>query len=41
MACGKVVFQNCWVCVETRIEVVTAGVDSLIVGRANGNEKMV
>ena len=34
-------FKNCWVCVETRIEVGTAGLDSDIVGRANGNEKMV
>ena len=36
-------FQNCWVCVETRIEVGTAGLDSNMVGvgRANGNVEMV
>ena len=28
-----VAFQNCWVCVE----VGTVGLDSVIVGRANGN----
>ena len=32
-------FQNCWVCVETRIEVGTTILDSGIAGRVN--EKMV
>ena len=45
MACGKVVtgcgVSNCWVCEETTIEVVTAGLDSGIIGRANGNVEMV
>ena len=30
-------FQNCWVCVDTIVEVGTVGLDSEIVGRANGN----
>ena len=32
-----VVYQNCWVCVYTTVEVGTVGLDSGIVGRANGN----
>ena len=32
-----VVIQNCWVCVDTIVEVGTVGLDSGIVGRANGN----
>ena len=32
-----VAFQNCWVCVDTIVEVGTVGLDSDIVGRANGN----
>ena len=32
-----VAFQNCWVCVDSRVEVGTIGLDSGIVGRANGN----
>ena len=32
-----VAFRNCWVCVDTIVEVVTVGLDSGIVGRANGN----
>ena len=32
-----VAFQNCWVCVDSIVEVGTVGLDSVIVGRANGN----
>ena len=32
-----VAFQNCCVYVDTLVEVGTAGLDSGIVGRANGN----
>ena len=34
-------FQNCWVYVETRIEVGITGLDSGVAGRVNGHEKMV
>ena len=32
-----VAFQNCWVCVDTIVEVGTVGLDSGIVWRTNGN----
>ena len=32
-----VAFQNCWVCVDSIVEVGTVGLDSGIVGRANSN----
>ena len=32
-----VAFQNCWVCVDTIVEVGAVGLNSGIVGRANGN----
>ena len=34
-------FQNCWVCVDTIVGVGTSGLDSGLVGRANGNVEMV
>ena len=34
-------FQNCWVCVDTIVGVGTVGLDSDLVGRANGNVEMV
>ena len=34
-------FQNCLVCVDTIVGIGTAGLDSGLVGRANGNVEMV
>ena len=34
-------FQNCWVCVDTIVGVGASGLDSGLVGRANGNVEMV